>query len=404
MLSEHRTILLSLFESLQRLRADPYGRLREVRTIQNTLIGQISAAEGRIRNTKQLAAALRKQLSIPQPVRPTKDQAREVKEAIASHVEAVEAEERLIDIFRDVGDGLAFTYIDKWDIKPMAFKASPGFLSGKDGLSAELAIVSRAFDLGGIAILNDLTNCLRYGDVTVIRDGALAIVEAKSGRNLNQRGQRQLAANDKIREYLQTDRIVGLYGFDHECHRIDIAHPEVTHAPLLQAIIDEAFERGSCYCQVEPGLHYMVDTDADIEGFTHACEAINGQGYVCIVNMLKRANTAYYPFTLSIANPNHLYAFYNGEFGITIVVELDYVSRYFKSRGFTVSFHHENPWFLTVDKDETSAEEPSGLKISAHMWNRIFAEFVSLAWLLSEIASKYAGMNALAQSDGRPPA
>jgi hypothetical protein len=398
MLSEHRSTLLSLFESLQRLRTDPYGRAREVWAIQNTLIEQISAAEGRIRNAKQLAAALRKQLSTPQPLRLTKDQAREVKEAIVSQDEAVEAEERLIEIFRDVGDGLAFTYIDKWDIKPMAFKESPGFLSGKDGLSAELAIVSKAFDLGGIALLNDLTHCLRYGDVTLIRNAEFAIVEAKSGRTLTQRGKRQLAANDKIREYLQTDRVVGLYGFDHEFHRVGLAHPEVTHAPTLQAMIDEAFERGGCYRQVEPGLHYMVNADEDIEGFMPAREAINGKAYVCMVNMLKRDNTAYYPFTLSIANPEHLYAFYNGEFVITVAVELDYVSRYFKSRGFSVSFHHDDPWFLTVAKDEPSAEELSGLKISAHMWDRIFAEFVSIGWLLTEIVSKYAGTDALGEA------
>jgi hypothetical protein len=404
MLSEHRTILLSLFDSLQRLRADPYRRAREAWAIQNSLIEQILAAEGRIRNAKQLTAALRRQLSSPQPVRPSKDQARVVKEAIASHHEAVEAERRLIEIFRDVGDGLAFIYIDKWDIKPMAFKESPGFVSGKDGLSAELAIVGRAFDSGGIAVLNDLTNCLRYGDVTLIRDGEVTIVEAKSGRTLNQRGKRQSAANEKICEYLQTDRVIGLYGLEQEAHRVDLSHPELTHALALQVMIGEALARGRCYRPVEPGLHYIVDADEDIHGIMPALEAINGKAQVCMVNMLKGNNTAYYPFTLSIANPEHLYAFYNGDFVITIAVDLDYVSQYFKSRGSTVSFYHDGPWFLTVDKDEPSANQLSGLNISAHMWDRVFAEFVSLGWLLNEIASKYAGINARAKSDGGRPA
>ena len=45
MLSAYRPMLLSLFESLQRLAADPYGRAREAQAIQNTLIEQITAAD-----------------------------------------------------------------------------------------------------------------------------------------------------------------------------------------------------------------------------------------------------------------------------------------------------------------------------------------------------------------------
>ena len=75
MLTEYRTLLISLFESLQRLKADPYGRAREGMAIQNALFEQIMAAEGRIRNTKQLASSVRERLSTPQPVRPTKAEA-----------------------------------------------------------------------------------------------------------------------------------------------------------------------------------------------------------------------------------------------------------------------------------------------------------------------------------------
>jgi hypothetical protein len=396
MLSEYRPILLSLFASLQRLRADPYVRARECWAIQNTLIEQITVAEGRIRKKKQLAATLRKRLGTPQSVRPTKDQSREIKEMITAHDETVAAEDRFIEILREVGDGLAFTYIDKWDIKPMAFKEPPGYLSGKDGFAAELAMAFKVFDLGGVAILNDLTHCLRYGDITVIREGEFAIVEAKSGPKLNPRGHRQLAANDRVRQYLETDRVVGLYGFDHEIRRVDLAHPEVTQAPILQTMIDEAFEHGGSYRQVEPGLHYMVNADDNIDGFLPERESMKGNVYVCMVNMLKQQNTAYFPFTLSIANPEHLYAFYNGEFVITIAVELDYVSQHFRNHGFTASFHQDEPWFLLINKNGAAADELSGLKISAHFWDRIFAEFVSLDWILAEITSKYEGMNALA--------
>jgi hypothetical protein len=402
MLTDYRILLVSLFESLQRLRTDPCGHARDGWAIQSTLIEQITAAEARIRNAKQLAASMRKQLSTPQPVRPTKAEAQEVKETIASHDDAIETDELLIDVLRDVGDGLAFIYVDKWDIKPMAFKEPPGYLSGKEGQPFEREIVKKVFDLGGVAILNDLTHCLRYGDVTLIRDGSVAIVEAKSGQTLNQRGKRQVAANDTIREYLRTDRVVGLYGTDHEFHRIDLAHPEVTHIPALQAMMDEAFERDGCYREVEPGLHYMVDAGKATNGFMVARDAVKSKPCLCIVNMLKRDNTAYYPFTLSIANPDRLYQFYNGEFVISIAVDTDCVAKFFKSRGFTTTILNEEPWFFMIEKEELLGEKIPGLKISSHMWGRLFAEFVGLEWLLTEIAGKYTDMNAIAESKLNP--
>src|SRR5262245_25750085 len=103
MLSAYRPMLLSLFESLHRLRSDPYGRAPDARAIQTTLIEQITAAEGRIQNVKQLAASLRQRLSNPQPVWPGGAEAEEVEEAIASHQEAIETDEQLLRVLRDVG-------------------------------------------------------------------------------------------------------------------------------------------------------------------------------------------------------------------------------------------------------------------------------------------------------------
>src|SRR5262249_39751504 len=107
--------------------------------------------------------------------------------------------------------------------------------------------------------------------------------------------------------------------------------------------------------------------------------------------------------TLSIANPERLYEFYNGEYMITVVVDLDRVARFAKGLGFTASFHQDGPLFLTLTKDEPP-EDRGHLKVSAHMWNRLFAEFVGLEWLLTEIADRYAGMSARADLTEEPQA
>ena len=60
--------------------------------------------------------------------------------------------------------------------------ASPGMMAGKEGLAAERARVDQAYREGGeFAILHDLTNCLRIGDVAVFgNDGTSETLEIKT--------------------------------------------------------------------------------------------------------------------------------------------------------------------------------------------------------------------------------
>jgi hypothetical protein len=84
-------------------------------------------------------------------------------------------------LLKAIGDGVAFLYLSKWDLKTMVFKEKPGFISGKEGLSLERRVLREAFARGGFAILNDLTTCLRYGDLTVPGAEGFMIIELKSG-------------------------------------------------------------------------------------------------------------------------------------------------------------------------------------------------------------------------------
>ena len=71
-------------------------------------------------------------------------------------------------------------------MKPLAFEDSPGFLYRKAELEVELRFLRQLERHGFIAILNDLTNDLRYGDVTVVRDdGYYVMVEMKTSVHSN---------------------------------------------------------------------------------------------------------------------------------------------------------------------------------------------------------------------------
>lgn len=108
---------------------------------------------------------------------------------------------------RVIGDGLAW--------RALGFdRAVPRLLSQRatkqnvmsEGLLAELLEWSRTFDQGsGIAIFNSLTNCLAFGDVTLIRpDNSVEIIEVKSSNTKSGRKVRQRQAMREIVTILES--------------------------------------------------------------------------------------------------------------------------------------------------------------------------------------------------------
>lgn len=94
----------------------------------------------------------------------------------------VEVCNRVIRQMRCIGDALAWRVFgfDRRHVIARCRNQSSGLMSGKEGLDAELQSVERAWrDDGEFAILHDLTNCLRIGDITVFGHDGPKTVEIK---------------------------------------------------------------------------------------------------------------------------------------------------------------------------------------------------------------------------------
>jgi hypothetical protein len=72
---------------------------------------------------------------------------------------------------------------DRYDLKPLAFKQSPGSLRGKIGRRKELYILHALLNQNLRVILCDLTNVLRYGDICAEKFKLPLPLEIKSSRN-----------------------------------------------------------------------------------------------------------------------------------------------------------------------------------------------------------------------------
>jgi hypothetical protein len=147
---------------------------------------------------------------------------------------------------------------ERGNILALCQNAPPGVTAGKQGLAAEVARVDRAdLEDGRFAILHDLTNCLRIGDVTVFgNDGSFETVEVKSdpGRRSPAQLRRIKAARDAIRNggpLPGTDPMQRL-------HDLDI--PFKTHLDLLRTGTERA-ARGGIFTVKGPGARALAVTD-----------------------------------------------------------------------------------------------------------------------------------------------
>jgi hypothetical protein len=168
--------------------------------------------------------------------------------------------ERLARQYRCVGDALAWRVFgfQRGNIIALCQNAPPGVMAGKQGLAAELARADRAYQEDGqFALLHDLTNCLRIGDVTVFgNDGSFETLEIKSDPARRSPAQRRriTVARDAVRSggpLPGTDPMARL-------HDLDI--PFRTHLDLLRTGIDRAAQDGIFTVKV-PGARALVVTD-----------------------------------------------------------------------------------------------------------------------------------------------
>src|SRR5712692_883387 len=130
MSNDLKDVLINLFTRVKFVQSQPMAALEESYEIQREIIGRILYFEKELQNNELQSKSLKRELN----KRQTKDKARQIKEKREYLHELHQTLKDMIYIFKCIGDALAFIYISTWDIKPMAFKESAGFISGKRGL------------------------------------------------------------------------------------------------------------------------------------------------------------------------------------------------------------------------------------------------------------------------------
>lgn len=154
---------------------------------------------------------------------------------------------RLTHQLRSIGDGLAWTILDYRRDLLVALSRSrpPGPMDPtKTGTKTEIDFVdSQWHDQGRLALMHDLTNCLRIADVTVLNpeQSVLELYELKS--NPRRKDPAQVA---RIRTAARAVARGGsLPGDDPSQRLITVPIPYATHLDLLRTGTDLAYRRGA---------------------------------------------------------------------------------------------------------------------------------------------------------------
>jgi len=348
--------------------------LEALKALQQLLCGELVRAESKIRKLKS---------ELNNTVRTGGGHAAKRSSYLRNRIEGLR---QCAYVWRCFGDAIAFTYMDKFALKQCFYntensnvRQGAGFIADKAGFPHEIYFLEFALKEQVPALLVDLTNTIRYGDVCLMDASDPQLFEVKATKKLDRRGKKQKRSLKKLQDFFETDKAVGLRGFP-DVRRAALEVPERTHVAELNACIGEALNDGHAVTSPERGLSYVVIRTRDAPRVQDVlCTLRLKEPWVFDLNQVKiqRACAPYLPFILTIEDKDYLWKFIRGELYILVFIELGTLSQIAVDNGYEAQFDRSNADYpLRINVPGTD----NFVNVSSHMLARIGFEFLSPEW------------------------
>ncbi len=300
--------------------------------------------------------------------------------------------------FLCLGDCLAFLYMDRFALKQTFFdvdtvnpKQSGGFITDKAGTAAEISLLETAISYNVPAVLCDLTNVLRYGDICLLGDSDPVPIEVKSSKTKDSRSKRQKQKLRALSSFLAQDRSDGFRGLPGTTFRAEFAVPPKSFSGQLQAAIQQASGVGSTSFEVDGCLKVVVimedtpDYDVLFSGFGSSRVLVNA------VNQIKTNKIwgCYYPYPLTLSEPAHYEGFVRGEIHIFTFLDLAAFEDNLALEGTRLSVEaDENDIQCQIHFSNLFADDQEAyFIIGAHMMCRMWTDFLCPSWIVQNSVS-----------------
>lgn len=268
--------------------------------LQKLLLSEIIRAEIKIRELKSTRTLLQDAHNV----------SAKQKKRIQYLTNRIEGYRQLNYIWRSFGDAVAFLYLDKFALKQTYFntanpypKQGAGFIAGKGGLESEITMLENALAADVPAVLVDLTNSIRHGDICLLGEADPYLIEVKStGKINNQRGRRQARSIRQLHEFFESDYSEQLRGFS-EVRRASTGIEEQTYEDEINRCIEKAFATGEGMVSPEESVYYVALTDTTTPLDMIFSKLNIQEPWVFILNMYK-SNRSWSPYPNPVSAPS----------------------------------------------------------------------------------------------------
>ena len=295
------------------------------------------------------------------------------------------AQEDAIFIWKCFGDALAFLFLDRFSIKHAYFeidkfgiKRDSGMLTGKKGLAGEIAFLRKVAEHKIPAVLCDITNVLRYGDVCLLGASDPTPIEVKSSERLNQRAKRQIEKLERLYRFLKTDRADPFRGTEGPVARVAMTAAPRDNVEALNACIAAAKATGQSISRPEPGVIYAaIYGRPDYDAIFGNLGSTPGLGFMLNSDKNDHAWAPYMPFLLTIRDRDHLLDFIEGRLFLIVLIQPESLCQAMADDEWMVRFRDHPDYPIQCMHRPTKAY----LAISKQFLCRAAYEFASLAWI-----------------------
>mgnify|MGYP006285439753 CR=1 FL=1 len=296
--------------------------------------------------------------------------------------------------FRMIGDSIAFLYLDRFSIKHALYntenqrpKSANTSLGDKEGAEKEVEFLLETLEAHIPAVLCDLTNSLRHGDVCLCTSNDPYLIEVKSSKTTSSRTKRQVRRLRKLNKFYAQDEANDFRGMPY-VRRRTLKTKLIYYEDHINRLIFEARSAGFAYGSPEEGLSYLVLFDEEVSLMDVICQVGFQRPLIFFLNEDKAQNCwePYYPYTLSIKRPEDVCDFIRGRFVICVILDLSYMVSLARSSGLFMDFEDTPDGYIArLVGDESEGQ----MHVSEMFFKRIGNEFLSPKSLVQEISQRF---------------
>lgn len=382
---------------LEKIKSDPDDLLCLLK-LQKQLIRQIVKIESKIRRIKKAQKRLKsakssvgKKQNITRQLR--KQKALEIKFLLESCTDRLNDYKQLLFLWRTFGDAIAGIYHSTYSLKHLFYdgeynpKQDAGFLSGKEGFIIEYKTLLSGLKSGVPALLCDLTNVVRHGDVCLMGAEEPFLIELKSSKNQNARTQRQMEQLKDLGSFLATDEAKNFRG-GLNTKRVSFGNKEVNYFDKINYCLTTASDKGVCLIKPETGLSYISFTSQAFEEQNHeimkALGEVSSETTMLVTLTPTETSLPLQSFVLSFSAKNGC-NFIQENLHVLVIIDIGEIKRQFKQLGVHAVALMDGVYSFQLCFDKNDLMK-GACRVSEQLFLRIACEFQSLSWFTEEQA------------------